>query len=154
MTNIRVKIATAATILGLGGLGGFAMASNPAYDTQASAPIQVAATQAGSARQAGSAPATSQFIVTGASGATSPAVPLATQPAPAAKPVVTHAVAVVPARAEGPRARATTQQSSTRTDRRSAPVRGLAAVCSAPSSGPNWPGSPLAVCGARAAIEK
>ena len=91
MTNIRVKIATAATILGLGGLGGFAMASNPAYDTQASAPIQVAATQAGSARQAGSAPATSQPIVTGASGATSPAVPLATQPASAAKPVLTHA---------------------------------------------------------------
>ncbi len=85
MTNIRVKMATAATILGLGGLGGFAMASNPAYDTQSSAPVQVATTQAGSA------PATSQPIVTAASGAASQAVPIATQPvASAAKPVVTH----------------------------------------------------------------
>jgi len=84
MTNIRVKIATAATILGLGGLGGFAMASNPARDVQGGAPTQVAATQTGAL------PATPQPIVTGASGATSAAVSQATQPASTAKPAVTH----------------------------------------------------------------
>ena len=41
MTNpesISTKIAIAATFLGLGGLGGFAMASNPAYTQQDAAP--------------------------------------------------------------------------------------------------------------------
>ena len=90
MTNIRVKIATAATILGLGGLGGFAMASNPAYDTNASPPTQVAATQPVSAPPSGSAPATSRPTVTGASGATSTVTPLAAQPVSAVKHVVTR----------------------------------------------------------------
>ncbi len=89
MTNIRVKIATAATILGLGGLGGFALASNP---TPAAAPAPLTATQAQatSASAAGSAPATSTSVVTGASGAPAPTIPAATQRASISKPVVTH----------------------------------------------------------------
>jgi len=90
MTNIRVKIATAATILGLGGLGGFAMASNPAYHAQPGGTAQIASTQAGSVQTAGSGSASARPIVTGASGATSTVVPAASRPASAAKPVVTH----------------------------------------------------------------
>ncbi len=98
MTNIRVKIATAATILGLGGLGGFAMASNPARDAQGGSAVQVAATQARPA------PATSQAVVTGASGATSTAVPVAaTRPASPAKPVVTHTSGGGAGRSKSPR---------------------------------------------------
>ena len=43
MTNIRMKIAAGATILGLGGLAGFAMGSNPSTDPQS---IETTATQA------------------------------------------------------------------------------------------------------------
>ncbi len=99
MTSIRAKIATAATVVGLAGLGGFAMASNPARDAPAGAAGQVAAAQTGSvaAAQTGSAPATSHPVVTGTSGATATTVPVAntqsaaaTQPVPAAKRAVTH----------------------------------------------------------------
>lgn len=43
MTDIRMKIAAGATILGLGGLAGFAMGSNPAGESQA---VDAAANQA------------------------------------------------------------------------------------------------------------
>jgi len=84
MTNIRIKIATAATILGLGGLGGFAMASNPARDAQGVTAAQVPAAGAGSTT-AGARP-----IVTQTSGAAAPTVPAMTRPASATKSVVTR----------------------------------------------------------------
>lgn len=83
MTNIRMKIATAATILGLGGLGGFAMATNPARDGQGAA-AQVAATRTGSATAA------TNPVVTRTSGAVSPAVPTTTRSTPATRTVVTR----------------------------------------------------------------
>lgn len=43
MTNIRMKIAVAATVFGLGGLGGFAISSNPARNSQGTAQAQIAA---------------------------------------------------------------------------------------------------------------
>jgi hypothetical protein len=43
VTNIRMKIAAGATILGLGGLAGFAMGSSPSADPQS---IETTATQA------------------------------------------------------------------------------------------------------------
>lgn len=39
MNNIRRKLAAGATILGLGGLAGFALGSNPARDPQGAAPV-------------------------------------------------------------------------------------------------------------------
>ena len=48
MTNIRMKIAVAATIFGLGGLGGFAISANPARN----APTQIAAPLASTANPA------------------------------------------------------------------------------------------------------
>ncbi len=97
MTNIRVKIATAATVVGLAGLGGFAMASNPARDAPAGAAGSLAAAQTGSvaAAQTGSAPATSHPVVTGTSGATATTVPVAnTQSAAATQPIHTARRAV------------------------------------------------------------
>ena len=41
MTNIRMKIAVAATVFGLGGLGGFAISSNPARNSQGTAQAQI-----------------------------------------------------------------------------------------------------------------
>lgn len=84
MSNIRIKIATAATILGLGGLGGFAMASNPARDAQGVAAAQVAANRAGSPSAA------TNPVVTQTSGAASPAVPTTTRSTPATRTVVTR----------------------------------------------------------------
>jgi hypothetical protein len=84
MTNIRMKIAAAATILGLGGLGGFAMASNPAGGAQGVAPTQIAATQAGSAAAA------SKPVVTRTSGAAAPTAPVTTPATSATKALVTR----------------------------------------------------------------
>jgi hypothetical protein len=83
MTNVRTRVAAVATIIGLGGLGGFAMATNPARDSNGAAHVQVASTRAGSG------PAT-QPVATHTSGATAtkaPATSLVTRPA---KPVVTR----------------------------------------------------------------
>lgn len=60
MKTFRSKLAIAAVIFGLGGLGGFAMASNPAGQTQV--PSAAIASQTG---QAGT------HVSTGTSGATS-----------------------------------------------------------------------------------
>lgn len=83
MTNIRMKIAAAATILGLGGLGGFAMASNPAGGAQGVAPTQIAATQA-------TATAASKPVVTRTSGAAAPTAPVTTPATSATKALVTR----------------------------------------------------------------
>ncbi len=62
MKNFRTKLAVAAVVFGLGGLGGYAMASNPAGQ----GPVTVAPT---AAHTQGSPGSTS--VTTGASGATS-----------------------------------------------------------------------------------
>jgi hypothetical protein len=58
VTNIRMKIAAAATIFGLGGLGGFAMASNPANNAQTVASGQTIAAPV-TTHTSGSAPVAS-----------------------------------------------------------------------------------------------
>ncbi len=62
MKDFRTKLAVAAVVFGLGGLGGYAMASNPAGH----GPITVAPTAAHTQGSPGSTP-----VTTGASGATS-----------------------------------------------------------------------------------
>src|SRR5689334_12424970 len=83
MNTVRARIATAAVFVGLGGLGSYAMATNPARDAQGAAP-RVASTQGASAAT------TSTPVVTQSSGAPLPTVPAVAQAAPATKPVVTH----------------------------------------------------------------
>ena len=61
MKDLRTKIAIAAVIFGLGGLGGFAIASNPAQQQAPSAAIAAHATATGGTPQ----------ISTGTSGAVS-----------------------------------------------------------------------------------
>jgi hypothetical protein len=86
MSDIRVKIATAATILGLGGLGGFAIASNPAANP-VTGQVQAAVGQSAAAP----AGARTQPVVTGASGSAATTVPAASRMTrTTAKPVVTH----------------------------------------------------------------
>lgn len=62
MKDFRTKIAIAAVIFGLGGLGGFAMSSNPAGQR----PVTVAPAAAHTQGSPGSSP-----VTTGTSGATS-----------------------------------------------------------------------------------
>ena len=62
MKDFRTKLAVAAVVFGLGGLGGFAMSSNPAGQR----PITVAPTAAHTQAASGTAQ-----VTTGASGATS-----------------------------------------------------------------------------------
>lgn len=76
MGDIRIKIAVAAVCIGLGGLGGFAMGSNPAAN-QAPVPL---VSSAGSAH-------TTQPITTGASGAATTAGAVATPGTAVAVPV-------------------------------------------------------------------
>ena len=71
MTNIRMKIAVAATVFGLGGLGGFAISSNPARYSQGAA--QIAAPLASTSNPAtAKAGYSAQQVSTRTSGAAAP----------------------------------------------------------------------------------
>ena len=80
MTNIRMKIAVAATVFGLGGLGGFAISSNPARNSQGTAQAQIAAPLASTTSPAtAKAGDSAQQVSTRTSGAAAPpTVPAAT----------------------------------------------------------------------------
>ncbi len=80
MTNIRMKIAVAATVFGLGGLGGFAISSNPARNSQGTAQAQIAAPLASTTNPAtAKAGYSAQQVSTRTSGAAAPpTVPAAT----------------------------------------------------------------------------
>ena len=79
MGDIRIKIAAAAVCIGLGGLGGFAMASNPAAN-QAPAPLVSSPENAHS----------TQPITTGASGAASTSAATPTPGTPVAVPIAAN----------------------------------------------------------------
>ena len=73
MTNIRMKIAVAATVFGLGGLGGFAISSNPARNSQGTAQAQIAAPLASTTSPAtAKAGYSAQQVSTRTSGAAAP----------------------------------------------------------------------------------
>lgn len=107
MNNVRMKIAAGATVLGLGGLGGFALAGNDAATTTTAAPatattrpkpkvhtqvihrtIQVRPRPQATAASGPAAPAAASSPPPGpAPVASAPAVPAPAAPAPAATPV-------------------------------------------------------------------
>jgi hypothetical protein len=84
-TNIKTKLAVLATFVGLGGLGFFAMTSNPAYTTQAGGQAPLVSTQVAgagnSAKVAAAAPtASSAPISTRTSGGATVPVSNTSQP--------------------------------------------------------------------------
>ena len=85
MNTIRTRIAVAAVFVGLGGLGGYAMATNPARDAQGIAQ-RVASTQAGP----NAATTATRPVVTQTSGAPAPTATAVAATSPATRPVVTH----------------------------------------------------------------
>ncbi len=92
MTNIRMKIAVAATVFGLGGLGGFAISSNPARNSQAQVATPLASTANPASVKAGYSP---QQVTTRTSGAAPPTTVPATytpQQQVSAQPVSTRHV--------------------------------------------------------------